>query len=178
MKSERLQSSMRRPRSIHPSVVQAGMRYGHLLVLAEAGRTRPFSKRGGHRAYRCWCDCGTMCFATSNELSLGDKVSCGCHKTKLLIEYNHARRTSAEDVIAAIRDYANRHDDFPTLEEWEVGGYRPSKSAIYRCFGSWTAAISAAGFVPRASNGGGTRQSMKNTTPPAGKNRYMVTGGR
>ena len=56
-----------------------GQRFGRLLVVAEAGR----SKHGGNVIWRCQCDCGNSHDVLSTSLRLGDTTSCGCLQREL-----------------------------------------------------------------------------------------------
>lgn len=59
-------------------------------------------------------------------------------------------RWSAEQVIAAFQQFAAEHRGrAPTVREWKRAGLGPSRDATGRHFGSWSAAIRAAGLEPR-----------------------------
>lgn len=51
---------------------EVGNRYGHLLVLEEAGR------KDGRVEWLCRCDCGNLKIATGKSLRAGLVQSCGC----------------------------------------------------------------------------------------------------
>lgn len=51
-----------------------GLRFGRLVVLEEAGRTK-----GGNVCWLCRCDCGTEVIVRSGNLRYGSTVSCGCY---------------------------------------------------------------------------------------------------
>lgn len=53
-----------------------GMRYGQLTCLEPTGERG----KGGSPIWRCRCDCGRECYATSSQLGRGDKISCGCRR--------------------------------------------------------------------------------------------------
>lgn len=57
---------------------------------------------------------------------------------------------SEQDYIDAIQRWAREHGEPPRMADWRpaVGDY-PSTSAVEERFGSWNAAIRAAGFTPR-----------------------------
>ena len=59
-----------------------------------------------------------------------------------------------ETVIAAIQQWVTRHADIPSMADW-TRARPPFPAAVTACyyFGSWNAAISAAGFTPRRSSG-------------------------
>lgn len=56
--------------------VKIGDRYGNLIVK----RTNGTDRRTGKRNYKCRCECGRFCDATSSDLVRGHKKSCGCLK--------------------------------------------------------------------------------------------------
>jgi hypothetical protein len=57
-----------------PSPRLEGVRFGRLIAKERA------AKQGSHWLWRCVCDCGTECRVTTNNLSQGRQISCGCHK--------------------------------------------------------------------------------------------------
>lgn len=66
------------------------------------------------------------------------------------------RRWSRDEMVEAIQRFAVEHGRVPTANAWH--GQRrhpdyPSESAVERGFGSWNAAIEAAGFEPRGQGG-------------------------
>ena len=56
----------------------AGQRYGRLTVLERTGT------RLGHTVWKCRCDCGKACEATSNQLRRNRVKSCGCLRLEFL----------------------------------------------------------------------------------------------
>ena len=54
-----------------------GQRFGMLTVLEHAVRTP------GNRAWKCVCDCGGTCMASTSELTTGRRKSCGCINAEL-----------------------------------------------------------------------------------------------
>lgn len=50
-----------------------GKRFGRLVVVAEAGRTKY-----GNVIWECGCDCGRISIIETSNLSSGDTKSCGC----------------------------------------------------------------------------------------------------
>ena len=52
-----------------------GKRYGRLLVLASTEM-----RKLGSMVWKCQCDCGNICYATTEGLRVGDNKSCGCLK--------------------------------------------------------------------------------------------------
>ena len=53
-------------------------------------------------------------------------------------------------VVERLQSWAHEHGRPPTLEEWRRAGTRhPSAATVRRLFGSWNAALVAAGFEMR-----------------------------
>jgi hypothetical protein len=53
--------------------------------------------------------------------------------------------------VYAIDLWGRRHLRAPTAKEWDrAGADHPSRQTVQRVFGSWNAAIAAAGYVPKA----------------------------
>jgi hypothetical protein len=53
-------------------------------------------------------------------------------------------------IVYAIDLWARRHLRPPTAGQWDRAGEdHPSRQTVQRVFGSWNAAIQAAGYVPR-----------------------------
>lgn len=85
--------------------------------------------------------------------------------------------------LAAIQEWATLHGEPPAVADWnphaaehmlhdparaarwrDADGRWPSFKTVYREFGSWNAAVEAAGFAPRVAGGGGgneTRQRVR-----------------
>jgi hypothetical protein len=61
-------------RITHPFVL--GQRFGRLVVLEEIRRSR--SNGRTRRAWRCQCDCGSLCEPEVNSIISEDTLSCGC----------------------------------------------------------------------------------------------------
>lgn len=75
-------------------------------------------------------------------------------------------------VTLRIQEWAGVYGEPPSVNDWDptvasrlgdperadrfrsAGGHWPSRNAVYRVFGSWNAAVRAAGFEPRAAGGG------------------------
>lgn len=62
-----------------------GQRLGRLLVI-EKYEGKLYD---GRTAWRCKCDCGNICLATTKVLRNGDKQSCGCLRREMLTERNY-----------------------------------------------------------------------------------------
>lgn len=56
-----------------PSPIRISGRYGRLVVLKDAGRTK-----AQHRIFECLCDCGTRKKVQGASLRQGSTRSCGC----------------------------------------------------------------------------------------------------
>jgi hypothetical protein len=81
-----------------------------------------------------------------------------------------------EKIIAAIHDWAAEYGESPAIADWmpcaaradgdeararrfeDANGRYPVHMVVIGEFGSWNAAIAAAGFEPRAAHGGGGNQ--------------------
>ena len=59
------------------SVQLEGKRFGHLLVLSDAGEHWDLDSRC-RRRWRCRCDCGQDCLVLEDNLLSGRSRSCGC----------------------------------------------------------------------------------------------------
>lgn len=59
-------------------------------------------------------------------------------------------RWTRESIIYAIELWHRKHLRIPTTDEWDAAGPdHPSRVTVIRRFGSWNAAMEAAGFRPR-----------------------------
>lgn len=67
------------------------------------------------------------------------------------------RRWTRERILDAIRDNARDCGGGPTGREMSAAGLSGAYQAAYRRFGSWTAAVRAAGLTPRDGRGGKRR---------------------
>ena len=60
-------------------------------------------------------------------------------------------RWSQELIAYAIETFHRRNLRIPTTDEWDrAGPNHPSRVTVIRQFGSWNAAMTAAGFRPRS----------------------------
>jgi hypothetical protein len=60
-------------------------------------------------------------------------------------------RWTADTIIYAIDLWHRRHLQTPSAREWEQAGENhPCRQTVMRVFGSWNAAIAAAGFTPKS----------------------------
>jgi very-short-patch-repair endonuclease len=56
-----------------------GQRFTRLLVLEEADEEHQVYYNNHHKVtWKCLCDCGNICYATTENLRRGDTPSCGC----------------------------------------------------------------------------------------------------
>jgi hypothetical protein len=61
-----------------------------------------------------------------------------------------AVRWSHEAILAALQAWAQAWGRSPSLEQWRrASAAHPSAATVRRLFGSWNAAVEAAGFAPR-----------------------------
>ena len=59
-------------------------------------------------------------------------------------------RWDQQTIVYAIDLWHRKHLKTPTVLEWETAGeHHPCRQTVLRVFGSWNAAIRAAGFRPR-----------------------------
>jgi hypothetical protein len=66
------------------------------------------------------------------------------------------RTWTRETIIAAFRQWAEKHGRAPSVDDWRTGEYgRPSAETVQRLFGSWTAGRDAAGLTFRPVNHAG-----------------------
>lgn len=56
-----------------------GQRFGHLVVI-EPTDQRTLSN--GYVIWRCKCDCGNICYCSTNKLNTGCTKSCGCKSSR------------------------------------------------------------------------------------------------
>jgi hypothetical protein len=80
------------------------------------------------------------------------------------------RRWTRETILEAFAEWSRTHGGTPpTNAEWETAAPGcPSAAAVVRHFGSWNAAIDAAGFYPRGSYGVRLRPKLPKTPEKIG----------
>lgn len=103
-------------------------------------------QRAHNRRYGGTCmDCGAL--TTGSKQRARPQVRCGpCNQR---FRYESARWTQ-EEIVDAIKAWAKEHDATPTAAQWSrVGSAWPSVGRVRTVFGTWSAAIAAAGFTPR-----------------------------
>jgi hypothetical protein len=124
-------------------------------------------------SYRGECvECGAATNG-SNGRALAPKLCLVCN----------ARRQGAlnrvwtrELIVSRIREWRDVYGEPPTMRDWSrhrlkdegrakrfegAVSHWPSCVTVHEVFGSWNAAIRAAGFAPRANHGGGGNQARK-----------------
>lgn len=67
----------------HRKIDLASQRFGYLVVLEDAGRTR-----AGQMKWLCQCDCGKTRVVTSGSLRSRHTTSCGCRQREVVIIRN------------------------------------------------------------------------------------------
>lgn len=78
------------------------------------------------------------------------------------IRSNSVRHWTRDEVIAAIFDWRYRHGGLPRAHDWaHQTAETPSWQQVRRLFGSWNAAIAAAGYEPRRSSREGYSTAAK-----------------
>ena len=117
-------------------------------------------KRGGRR--RKWCSdiCrkkhtyGGACVDCGSPTSYASK-GCGTPSERCR-ECSSASRIvwTSEAIVAKIREWATGHGEPPVATDWQSAGDWPSVNTVQGAFGSWNAAIQAAGFIPLAQSAG------------------------
>jgi hypothetical protein len=92
----------------------------------------------------CACGCGQTTSGSEGRVN-APEYTAECSKR---IRREQARERS----IAAIQAWHRKHGRLPTAREWRYGvAPNPTTSNLQQFFGSWTAAMKAAGFEPRKS---------------------------
>lgn len=61
-----------------PDFSLVGKKFNLLTVISKAD----FTKKADNITWKCECECGTITYATTNELQNGHKKSCGCLKNQ------------------------------------------------------------------------------------------------
>lgn len=126
------------------------------------------------RQYDLACaDCGVRINGTTPS-RLKDVPRCAdCSRTRYWAEH---KRWTQDSIITAIQKWADVYGESPAQPDWhpptarrlndeararrfeDARGEWPWLSTVAREFGSWNAAIVAAGFAPRARYGGGSNR--------------------
>lgn len=124
--------------------------------VGQGGYERPFIDRDAE------CIVGPC--ENRQERSDGRCRRCDCYLRRTGREWDPARLRqrppvyAPEAVVEAIRRWVAEHGEVPSLTEWRAAGVRPGVHTVYRRFGSWCAAVEAAGFTPMRSGGGAARR--------------------
>lgn len=94
-----------------------GNRYGKLTVLAKT----PLRTESGNVIWECKCDCGNLCYVSTNHLQTGNTQSCGCLQGQSIGEIN-IKKLLDENHIAYKSEYTfpelpNRRYDFAIFKD-------------------------------------------------------------
>ncbi len=116
-----------------------------------------------YRCPKCWAVMPSSDFYENHtKANLLSHYCKQCHKEVKSEAEKRARRArglkkkgrpvhwTRERIIAAIQEWAERFGHPPASGDWRFGvaPYWPATSTVQNRFGSWNAAISAAGFTP------------------------------
>lgn len=93
-----------------------GQKYGLLTVIEEAP-----NDKSGNAMWKCKCECGKIIITKGSRLRSGGATSCGCKRTKSLIEYNHSR----------MKDLTNQK--FNMLTALYPNGNNNNRNIIWHC---------------------------------------------
>lgn len=127
------------------------------------------------RSYGGTCeDCGRPTDGSNGR----DKAPTRCRGCEVAAR-EHNKVWTREVLLSRIREWAVEYGEPPAIPDWSpsqarqlgneararrfesANGRWPWPEAVIREFGSWNAAIEAAGFVPRANTGGGGNELRK-----------------
>lgn len=128
-----------------------GHAYWHLGV--GRGRTGPsfeLNDGRGQAPGRWWWEHETGATLTINDVI---RPTCGAlnciNPTHAQCSPRSSRRFSDQHMLGKLQVVALRLGHAPSTVEWRRGGHEPTDSVYYLRFGSWTAALQAAGLTPR-----------------------------
>ena len=112
---------------------EIGVRYG-----ISRERVRQIIGNTGRSDDRIYCiDCGT-------ELKTKTALRC------LSCSRKARKRWTKAEVLRRMHAWDELHGESPRWEDWKgAGGEWPPATVVQRLFGSWNAAIEAAGYEPR-----------------------------
>lgn len=146
------------------------------------GRPRKFcSERCRKAQYSRPCvDCGKP---MNGSDGCGPRAPLRCTRCNGVFVGEANRIWTRESILAAVRKWAVMYGSPPAMPDWdawfarnmlhdedrarrshEVGSHWPSVTTVVRAFGTWNAAIAAAGFEPRAPHGGGNQQRKRSVS--------------
>lgn len=98
----------------------SGMRFGRLVAIADSGKRT----EQGCVIWLCKCDCGNMTNASTSELSVGHKSSCGCLRGGIKDEwkrihsiYHHMKERCLNKNHMFYKNYGGR--GIKICDEWE-----------------------------------------------------------
>lgn len=84
-----------------------GLRFGYLIVLGRAGKTKY-----GNARWLCRCDCGKEAVVAGGHLTSGHTVSCGCRKRSVRSTLTHGESKSRlYNVWILMRKWCNSPND-------------------------------------------------------------------
>lgn len=95
-----------------------GQKFGKLLVIREAGRSKT-----NRIMWLCRCECGVEKVVGRNELRSGDTLSCGCHKAKCLHDLRAKHMLTGSKQFIAWRNMKSRCVD-PKSDSYYLYGLR------------------------------------------------------
>lgn len=129
---------------------EIGERLGVALNTASSWLSDPDGARlkARKRSYARTClDCGGPCDGASGAAKIANRCQ-SCYRT----HQHESRSWKQETIVSAIREWADEHGRQPAASDWlpTVPEGVPSVDTVQREFGSWNAAIEAAGFTPFA----------------------------
>lgn len=96
---------------------RAGDRFGRLTVVREATRDK-----GGHRRYRCRCECGEERVVTSHNLRAGQS-SCGCLIRERMAKLNLTHGQTSSPTFRTWTSMKTRCTN-PNADQWKRYGAR------------------------------------------------------
>lgn len=96
-----------------------GQRFSRLVVLEYADKDHQVYYNGIHKTtWKCQCDCGNICYVTSENLKRGDTPSCGC----ITKENQHAR----------LKDLSGQKFGHLTVLKW-LGTINKNSKYLVKC---------------------------------------------
>lgn len=134
----------------------ATKRWKAITCSDECSRKNTQMKQKARRArYQGTCsDCGAKTDGSNGR----DKAPKRCNSCSVAHQIAYKTVWTRERIIASVRQWADEHGEPPGAFDWlSCPGY-PAFSLVMKRFGSWNAAIEAAGYTPRKP---GQRKSVR-----------------
>ena len=148
-----------------------------------AERTRQQSNAAKRRRVGICKRCGGETRYNGHSVNGASRICASCHRElERTPEYQERlQKWPARRIIAAIQDWAAIYGEPPAVKDWSPTGARylhdekrahrfesesprwPWFTLVVNRFGTWNAAIKAAGFEPRAAHGGDGNTSRRRT---------------